>query len=167
MGILADRLESMCVESSSPDGQITGEFRPPGNVWVCFKEDTYHHYRERTLERQLSDLMGRWWASYLQARSVAVAEATGQPAIDYEPWNSRERKLLAEREQTVFEGMSERQTVFVRSTGLRQWQVVVRDGCLNTLDETEFGAELSSGFGAMMRDYHGKSAQLRDKYLPR
>lgn len=166
MGILADRLADMCVESSSPDGQITSEFRPPANVRIQFQGNTYHHYRERTLERQLSDLMGRWWTAYLTARAAAVAEATGLPAGDDEPWDSRERRLLTEREQTDFEGMSERQNIFVRSTGLRQWQVIVRDGCLATLDESEFGAELSSGFGAMMRDYHAKSALLRDKYLP-
>ncbi|ADD39829.1 hypothetical protein [Stackebrandtia nassauensis] len=167
MGILAERLDSLSIETSSPDGQITGVFRPTSALSVHFRDGGYRGYTERGLERQLAALVASAWARYWRARQAAVAEATGEPAVPHQPWDTAGRRYRAERDRTRCEGMSAGHRVHVSHTGLRDWNVVVRDGTLSTLDEFGFAAELESGFTAAMRDHRHKLMMLRDKHLPR
>lgn len=168
MGILADRLDSMRIETSSPDGQVVGVFRPRAmEVSVQFRGGSYRHYREPGLGYQLSALATRWWTEFERDQDAAVAEATGRPVVKSEPWDANQRRFRAEKAETVFEGMSARAYVFVQCTGLRRWQVVVRDGALSALDEHEFAAEVASGYAAMMRDCRSKTAQLHKKHYAR
>lgn len=167
MGIVADRLAAMRIELSSPDGTLTGILRSSDDLTFEFGEGALRHYTERGLEHQLSVLFGRLWAAYRQARLAAVAEATGRPAEPFKPWRANGRRYETEREETVAQGMSTGNHVFVSSTGLRRWHIVVRDGSLSAMDEADFAAEVNSGYAAMMNDWHQKLHQLRAKHFPR
>lgn len=167
MGILADRLDGLRIETSSPDGLVTGTFRLEHGVSIQFRDNAYRHYRERGLEHQLSALAARWWRDYLRARDTAVAEASIRPVDDDEPWDANSRRFRAERDASGFQGMSARGYVYVQSTGLLRWQIIIRDGALSALDEDGFADELRSGYAAMMTDYRVKLMRLRDKHYPR
>lgn len=167
MGIFAERLDNLSIETSSPDGRITSVFTPIAQVDVSFRDDGYRGYTERGLERQLSAMADRWWIQYRDARHAAIAEATGQPAVELDRWKTNARRFHAEREATVCEGMSPRHAVFVSGTGLKRWNVVIRDGALAALDEAEFAAELAIAYSEAVRDFQRKLNLLRDKHYPR
>lgn len=167
MGILAERLDSLRIEATSPDGQITSTFTPIAEVGISFHGNGYRNYTERGLEHQLSAMADRWWIQYRDARRAAVAEATGQPALEQDRWEANARRFHTDREALTGEGMSPRHAVFVTGTGLKRWNVVIRDGALAALDEAEFAAELAVAYSASVRDFQLKLNRLRDKHYPR
>lgn len=166
MGIVADRLASTRIELSTPDGLVTGVLRSLDDVSFEFRDGSLRHYNERGLERQLSSLLARLCTDYRRARFAAVAEATGRPAEPFTPWRANGRRYEAEREETVAEGMSTGHRVFVSTTGLRRWNVVIRDGSLSSVDEVAFAAEVGSGYAAMVLDWRRKLRLLRAKHFP-
>lgn len=167
MGIVGDRLDNLRVETSSPDGQVTGVLRPPSELAIAFSYDRYRHYTERDLEHQLSVLVEQLWTEYREARLAAVVEATGRSAGEDTPWDANSRRYRAERDESRYEGMSNGRSVFVRSTGLLRWRFVIRDGALHALGEAALAADVASGYAALMRDCHQKLNRLRDKHFPR
>ncbi|HZE37754.1 MAG TPA: hypothetical protein VE172_02995 [Stackebrandtia sp.] len=165
---MADRLDSMVVKVSSPDGLITGEYRPnQGGVVVDFAGDGFRRYRERGLERQLAAVAQRFWRGYRTAYDRALAEATGRPTTHGEYWEADRRRYWAERDATSYEGMSAGECVYFHSVGLRDFNVVIRDGWLAGSTKERFAREVATGFSAMMSDYRTKLARLRDKHYGR
>lgn len=165
MGIAADRLDDVRVEASSPDGQIAGILRPPAELSIAFSYNRYHRYTEADLERQLSRLVYQLWTDYRAARPSAVAEATGRPAIEDKAQDPDSRRYRAERDKATYEGMSKARNVFVRSTGLRKWRFVLREGTLAAMGEAAFTADVASAYYVLMRDFRQKQYRLRDKHF--
>lgn len=158
MGTVGDRLDRVRIETTSPDGQITGTLRPPAGMTIAFSYDRYRHYTERELEQQLTALVELLWSDYRDARQAAAAKAGDEPE------DAESRRYHDERDETDFEGMSNGHNVYISGTGLLTWHVVIRDGSLTTLDESAFTTEFASAYSAVMRDCRAKLNRLRDKH---
>lgn len=167
MGIIADRMAALRIETSSPDGQIDSVFTPIAQVSISFRGNGYRNYTERGLEHQLSALATRWWVGYREARDDVMTEVTGVRPVREEIADARSRRFRAERDSTDCEGMSPRALIHVSGTGLHTWRVVLRDGVLASLDETEFADELAAAYRAAIRDFGLKLNRMQDKYFPR
>lgn len=166
MGVLADLLDALVVTVSSPDGQITAVLRNRRELDVSFVDGGYRKYTERSLEHQLSRLLVSLWNEHRRGCDAALAEALGHPVEKpRESWDTNERRFKAERVETVAEGMSRQKCIFMRTTALMSWDVVVRDGTLIKLDEAEFTADLLSAYRVLYPNYHAKLAELRAKHL--
>lgn len=165
MGILADRLDSMVVTVSSPDGRVVGELRKRGELDVSFLGNGCRQYTERGLEHQLNRLLDSLWAEHRRGFDAALAEALGRPVEKpREPWDANQRRFEADQAETAAEGMSERACIFMKTTAMVSWDVVIRDGTLTELDDAEFVEELLSANRALHTDYHTKMARLRVKH---
>lgn len=165
MGIMADRLNSMVVKTSSPDGEIAGEYRPKGDTTVRFLGDSFRRYQERELESQLAELAKRWWHGYERGYDLALAEANGGAVERVDPGDGRQVRLQKEKAETVYEGMSAGGRVYFHCIGLREFRVVIRDGTLSQCDESGFAGEVVTGYLALLRDYRSKFKRLRDKHF--
>ncbi|ADD41832.1 hypothetical protein [Stackebrandtia nassauensis] len=165
MGIMADRLASMVVKATSPDGQIEGELRDRDAVSVAFRGDTYRHYTEYSLGTQLSRLALRMWTGYQRGYDEAVAEATGRPVSrSQETWDANRRRFRQEQAATTVTGMSTDGWIYIQNTGMTSWHVVIRQGTLSKLDEDQFVAELMDAYNTMITEYRFATADLRAKH---
>lgn len=165
MGIMADRLNSMVIRVSSPDGQIEGVLRDRDAVSVTFRGDTYRHYQERTLEYQMSRLATLLWTGYQRNYNAAISEVMGYPVKEERHlWDANRRRFRDEQSRTVAEGMSPGKCVYIQNTGMLSWQFVIRDGTLTEIDDQEFAAECLAAFHSLMADYRVKMARLRAEH---
>ncbi|HZE39032.1 MAG TPA: hypothetical protein VE172_09510 [Stackebrandtia sp.] len=166
MGILADRLDAMVVRVSSPDGRIAGELRNRDDITVSFPAGGFRRYTERGLEHQLSRLVLRLWTGYRRGFDTALAEALdGNPEKPRRSWDANQRRFHTAQAETVAEGMSPAECVYLRTAGMRSCDVVVRDGTVNKMDESEFVAELLGAYRAMNRDFRAKMYELRAEHF--
>lgn len=165
MGIMADRLNNMHVQVSSPDGQIQGVYRNRDDLSLSFTGSSFKHYQERTLEFQLSRLALLLWTGYQRVYDNAVSEVVGHPVKDERhTWDANRRRFREEQAKTVVQGMSDGKQVYLENTGMRNWHVVIKDGTVQTLDEEQFNTECVSAFYALMADHRMKMAALRNKH---
>ncbi|MGH8879036.1 MAG: hypothetical protein ACRD0P_17125 [Stackebrandtia sp.] len=166
MGIMADRLDAMVINVSSPDGQVHGELRDRDAITVSFQDNSYRHYTERGMEHQLSRLAVLLWTGYQRGYDAALTEATGQPVTrSTETWDANRRRFRDEQAKTVAKGMSKEGYIYVETTGMLSWQIVIRDGTLKKLDETQFAEELIGAYHAMSAEYRAKLSRLRAKHF--
>lgn len=173
MGVMADRLATMVVKATTPDGQIEGELRDRDAVGVVFRGDTYRHYTELSLGMQLSRLALRMWTGYQRGYDEAIAEATGRPVErSQETWDANRRRFREEQAETTVTGMSPDSWIYVENTGMTNWHVVIRENALTKLEEEEFVGELLGAYNNMITEYRSTMARLRAKhygvsFLPR
>ena len=166
MGIMADRLDAMVINVSSPDGQVHGELRDRDAISVSFEGESYSEYTERDLERQLARLALLLWTGYQRGYDAALSEATGQPVTrSRESWDANRRRFRDAQAETVAKGMSKEGYIYVETTGMLSWQVVIRDGTLKELEETQFCEELIGAYHVMSAEYRAKMSQLRAKHF--
>lgn len=162
MGVMADQLANMRRTVSSPDGQLTAELRGNRLAGLTFQGNTYRYYTERTLERQLSRLALRLWTSYQRGYDEAITAATGEPVDrDTRTWDARRRRFRQAQAAAVSRGMSPNEWIYVETTGMVTWHVVIRDGALTALDEAAFVTEVFGAYRAMTDDYRAQVRQLR------
>lgn len=168
MGVFADRIATMTLRQSTPDGFIEGTLTKAEGLSVAFTERTYGHYTERGLESQLNTLCAQLRAEYQRYTAEALAAATGRPVDLYarpgrDP-DARGHRLELERAATVLKGMSSRAMVYIEATGMERWRVLVRDGALDALTEAEFTRELAEAYQAVLDDDEETMHALRDKH---
>lgn len=165
MGTMADRLADIHKSVTSPDGQLEAELRGDRPASLSFRGNTYRHYTERDLERQLARLALRVWTEYQRGYDDALAEATGRPVErTKETWDANRRRFREAQTATVSKGMSPGSWVYAENTGMVSWHFVIRDGALAKLDESEFVAEVLGAYHEMSLDYRGKIRQLRAEH---
>lgn len=165
MGIMADRLAAMVVKATSPDGQIEGELRDNDALSLRFLGNTYRHYTEDGLGRQLSRLALRMWTGYQRGYDEAIAAATGRPVErSMETWDANRRRFREAQATTKCTGFSTEGWVYAETTGMVSWAFVVRDGALTKLDEPGFVDEALSAYYVMNSDYRAKMRALRAEH---
>lgn len=170
MGRYAEAMRQMHVRVTSPDGQIFGIMDGPAGGEISFAEGTYRHYTERSLERQFSALAKLLVVARRRAQREALEAATGMTAADEDPKKAddpRRRRYLEQLAELNSEGMSPRACVYLSSTGMRDFNVVIKDGTLQRLEEAELVEELRGANAALLLDQRRNAAALhKDIYEP-
>jgi hypothetical protein len=163
VGVLADRLDSMQVTSTSPDGQIAGVLRNRTEVFIAFRPGSYGRYSESVLADQLGALARLLWAGRTREYYAALSEAFGETITGESPAISeRDRYYRAAREELVAEGLSSDGLVYVGVQGMRTWAVRVAEGTIRELDEHEFATRVYEASHAMINDQFAKIRQLKN-----
>src|SRR5215475_3896211 len=148
MGVLADRLDDMQVQATSPDGHISGLLRNRSEVFIAFRPGSYVQYDEHRLQEQLGALARLLWAGRTREYYAAISE--------------RDRAYRSARDELVAEGMSADGLVYIGVRGMRTWAVRIADGALRSLREQDFTERAYEASHAMILDQFAKIRQLKD-----
>jgi hypothetical protein len=161
MGEVAEAVERLTVNVTSPDGRIRVHM---GNrsLKVRFAPGSYHSYSEEALESQLTRLATAVWSDY-QRGYLAVLKEHDLSVPD--PRDPRVSEFLADRDRIESEGRSPNNCVKVRSVAMRHWQVRIRPGTLAALSEDEFAAEALHAVSQAKQGFDAQVAELRERPL--
>ena len=165
MGVLSDRLDSMRVRASSPDGMIVGELRNRTEVYLSFVDGTYRRYGRQELEDQLVGLARRLWVGRTKEYYAAVSAAFGETITGESPALGRQDvAFYAARDDLVAEGRSVDGRVQVTVQGMRDWTVRIADGTLRALTEEEFGVRVREAAAELIRDQPDRVRELKQQF---
>lgn len=166
MGSVADRLDSMVVTVSSPDGQITATLSNGDQVTFGFRPGSYERYPERTLEFQLARLAASIWVGYQRGYRRALDDAAGAAvSTDGMVRGSKRDRFRQDQAQLVAEGTSTSGRIRASSQGLMHWRVTIASGAVRALTEDEFLAEVGEAARSLLANYYEQVRQLKDEYF--
>jgi len=170
VGVLAEQMERLVVRVASPDGGISAVLAHPLRLDLTFTPGSYRRYREDALERQLAAVATSLWTGYRRGFLAALSEALGEPARgdgsgpDTDPLRRRYREAVA---SIVASGQSPSGRVRATTRTLARWDVEVRPGTVEAMDEEEFRQELLTVARATVDDFLDQVRELKDEYYGR
>lgn len=165
MGELADRLDSLDVRASSPDGRIHASVLGSGrSIEVSFDPDSYQWYAEPMLGYQLAQLATLTFVRFRRDQQESMALVYGQSiaddGIEFGPERRRYREKLA---QVVSTGHSPDGATRVTSRAMVSWTFDIAAGTVRAVPERQFLSGLQAAVDDVIRDYRVQSFILRDE----
>ncbi|MEV5704473.1 hypothetical protein [Actinoallomurus sp. NPDC052274] len=163
---LADRLLSLTVTATSPDGRINATFGDRGGrIELAFRPGDYRHYSGTSLEQELSRLAMRVMAGYVRAQTklidAAVPDVLHDDAIEYGLEDREFRRHLAAI-RTAATSPDGRITVV--SQALVRWDVRIADGTVGRVSEDAFTAGLLAAFHEVLTRHQAEVRRLKDEH---
>jgi hypothetical protein len=165
MDDLGDRLVSLTVAATSPDGQIRAVWGDQGrNVDIEFRPGSYRRYSEAALARELSRLAMRVTAAYVRAQTKLIDEAIPDvlhdDAIEYGPEDREYRRRL----RAIKTGAkSPDGRIVMVSHSLVRWAVRITDGTIRTVPEETFTSNLISVVREVLARHRSEVLKLKDE----
>jgi hypothetical protein len=168
MGELADRLDRVIVQETSPDGGITATQAHRNQITLQFRPGAYRRYDEPTLAGQLAELARAVRTSCRRSFYETVSEVTGRSITAGEAereLDGRDRRFRDAQRALHVGVRSPGGWIIGETQGLDHWRVRIRNGALRTLSEREFVAEATAGLGSLLGAYRDRDRQLRDEFF--
>lgn len=166
MGELADRLDGMRLRVSTPDGDITADLWERDRLSLAFRKGVYGHlYDEVGLGRRLAVLAQLLWVARTREYWRIYRDVTGDDEVgEDQPAGERDHAWRTERDELVVTGSSLHGHVTVRAVGMRQWEVGIRRGTVQDLDEQQFSTAVGEAAGELIRHQFAEIAALSGKH---
>lgn len=165
MGEFADRVDTMRVYASTPDGTIRADLHDRTQLALRFREGFYDQCADHDLERRLAVLAHLLWVARTREYNAIHSDLTGDYSTGEDPpVDETELAWRSERDNLEAYGSSSDGRVRVRSIGMRDWQVSVQPGTARTLDEHQFAVAAAEAAGALIDDQFAKLAALSNKH---
>lgn len=159
MGHLADRLDSMLVTATTPDGTTFIELRGRTDVRISFAPGYYRHATESRLAGKLQAAARLLWVARTKEYFRAYAEATGRDASGEHIDTDNAQAFKDARMEIVARGESDDGVVTVVAAALWDWTISIAPGTVRAVDEQEF-CRLAGQAGT--RQIEDQYRQLRD-----
>ncbi|MGA5305434.1 hypothetical protein ACPCHT_36430 [Nucisporomicrobium flavum] len=165
MGELADRVDSMRVRVSTPDGAITAELYDRSKLTLTFLQGWYDLCDDSDLERRLATLAQLLWVARTREYWRTFSDVAGETVTGEDtPVSARDLDWRAERDELVARGYSPDGRIAVKAVGMRQWEVHISPGTVRALSEHEFAEAAAQAAGELINDQFAKIAELSNKY---
>lgn len=147
----------------SPDTGLVASVTSGSRMDITFAPKAFGTYDETRLSEQLAQLLARVVEGREQARRTALARAIDEQVNPRPEWelDAAERRFRAACAQIVAAGQSTHKQVRVRRIGHNDWTVRIKPGCLASLTEERFLAELASAVRTTMAEHHRQVAVAR------
>ncbi|MEV5748381.1 hypothetical protein AB0L00_11225 [Actinoallomurus sp. NPDC052308] len=163
---LADRLLSLAVTATSPDGRISATFGGQGErIQLAFRPGDYRHYSGTSLAQELSRLAMRVMAGYVRAQTklidATVPDVIHDDAIEYGLEDREFRRRLAAI-RTAATSPDGRITVV--SQALVRWDVRIADGTIGRVPEDAFTTGLLAAFREVLARHQAEVRRLKDEH---
>jgi hypothetical protein len=168
MGELADRLDRVIVQETSPDGRITATQTHRSEVTLQFGRGAYRRYTEAMLEGQLAGLARAVRASCQRSFYETLSAVTGQSITAGEAereLDGAERRLYEAQRALCVEITSPGGWITAETQGLDHWRIRIENGALRALSEEEFVAEATVGLRDLLAAHRDRDRELRDEIL--
>jgi hypothetical protein len=163
---LGDRLLSLTVAATSPDGGIRAMLADQGEqIDIAFRPGAYRAYSEVLLAHELSRLAMRVMANYVRAQTKLVDEAIPDvlhdDAIEYGLADREYRRRL----RAIKAGAkSPDGRITVASRSLVRWVVRIADGTVQSVPEETFKAGLLDAVRQVLARHRLEELKLKDEY---
>ncbi|MFD0558246.1 hypothetical protein FB566_3545 [Stackebrandtia endophytica] len=167
MTILRDRLDSLKVNVTSPDGQIKARLVGGDDLKIAFRPGAYKQYGERELEHQLERLAVLAWVGYRRGYFQAMSESSGESISEVQKphWNAKRRRYTEAVAEMVAQGESQSGVIQAKSKGYAFWKVRIEDGTVDRMDEQQFLSEALSTFQQVRIDGERLRTLLKDEHF--
>lgn len=167
MALLRDRLSSLKVNVTSPDGQLKARLVGGNDLTLAFRPGTYRHYNERDLEHQLERLAVLTWVGYRRGYFEAMAETSGQTVDEVQKphWDAKYRRYYEAVAEMVAKGESPSGAIKARSKGFAFWKVRIEDGTIEAFDENRFLSEAVATFRQVRVNGEHQRTFLKDEFF--
>jgi hypothetical protein len=166
MNDLGDRLLSLAVTATSPDGWIRAALADQGEkIEIAFQPGAYYAYSERSLAHELSRLAMRVMASYVRAQTKLVDEAIPDvlhdDAIEYGPADREYRRRLRSIKVAA---KSPDGRITVASRSLVRWVVRIADGTVQSVPEEAFTTGFLGAVREVLARHRFEELKLKDEF---
>lgn len=170
MGELADRLDRLTVQVSSPDQQITVHLDGRGGLAdIQLSTSAYRRYATADLARQLRQLARLASVAYRRAFRELVDEVFTEPVYDDSPDEvgpelPKYRHLLP---AIVSRGQAGDGAVQISARGLADWEVRLTPGLPQRLPADVFLEHLRAAVEQLLADHNAQATEARQQvYRP-
>jgi DNA-binding protein YbaB len=161
MGI-SERVDSMVVRATSPNGSVTATVRGMDSIEVTFMPGFYQEAGTHQMETQLAQVAKVLWANRMREyRAIVDDESNGSLVVKTEPADRRDEQFFEQRENLVAEGSSSDGRVRVTVRGMVDWTVHISPGTLQELREYELATAVGEAAQALIRDQTNKMLELK------
>jgi hypothetical protein len=166
VGEVADRLESLTVTVSSPDGNIEAQVIGGQPRSLTFRADAYQQYTEPTLAHQLARIATLLFVGRdREVRQIIEDAGLHRVRQPSEAADEAQRRYLEEIRQIHAIGMGPRELVRFEATGMLDWRCDIADGTLRYLSEPEFIGEVMGAAQALLQHHRYETALLRNEHF--
>ncbi|GAA1625446.1 YbaB/EbfC family nucleoid-associated protein [Actinoplanes couchii] len=167
---LGERLRTMSVTGTSPDGAVQATVTGENRLTLRFRPRTYEWYDDGGLARQLTALGTGTWVAWTRRRAEITRLALGQSHGEAEQNrrhadDARTRRFTDRLRDLECVGVSPRRSVHLRLTGATRWQVEIAAGTVRDMPERVFVEEAVAAFDAVIGDRSAKLALLRAEHF--
>jgi hypothetical protein len=164
-----EQLRHMKVSGTSPDGQIRALISGDMTLRITFARGVWEWADERTLSRQLSGLATNVWVAWERERREIYRRSQSLTAEEAEqerrtPGDSRQRDFAAGLRALECEGISPSAVLHIRTRGMINWQVEIKNEALRQFREQEFIDEAIAAFADLMRDRERRLILLKAEH---
>lgn len=166
MGELADRLDRVIVQETSPDGRITATQAHQNQITLQFLPGAYWRYDEPMLEDQLTALARAVRSSCRRTFYEAVSEVTGRSTTAEEAereLDGRTRRFHEAQQALQIRAGSPDGWIAAETQGLDRWHIRIKKGALRRLSEERFVAEAMAALGELLAAFRDRDRELRDE----
>lgn len=161
MGI-SERVDSMAVQATSPNGSVTAVVRGQNGIEISFAPGFFQRAGTEELETQLAQVARLLWANRTREyRAILDDEFRGNLVVDPPPDGQRDERFYEERENLVAEGSSPDGRVRVTVRGMRDWEVRIAPGAIDELREEEMARAAAHAAQALIQDQMDKTRELK------
>lgn len=162
---ISNSLNSLIIQSNSPDRKINGEISSWNQIeiWFC-DENSYYNYKRDSLEYQVATLLKSLMTIRDEARKKILSQFDGWRSDDVH-WDARHRRYRTEIAEVMSEGISGSGRIEIYRVGLFDWMVAIKRGTLEELEEEEFCNEISSALSKLQHDYAVKVYEMKRQHF--
>lgn len=161
---MSDKLDTMVVRTTSPDGLIMANLRRLRTT-ISFRSNAYTQYTPQVLEYQLAAMLDAVWEGRRSGVREVFAQADALVERPAPHWDRKVRDYRQALSELEFRGKSSNNHIKVRCVDLRDFEVRIRPEALDELSEAGFVAEFHSALTELTADKYRKTAQLKDSHL--
>ena len=166
MARFMEKLNSLVVTATSPDGNIKSRLVGGENLTLAFRPGSYRDYSETVLADQLAKLGILTWTTYHRGWLKALGEVNGEKYTKKpQHWNANHRRYDEAIAEAVTQGTSPSGRIEMRAKGLAFWKVRVADGTVEELEEQHFTEEAVAAFRNVQLDMKRQMILFKEKYI--
>lgn len=151
---IRERMNSMLIQTTSTDGNIQGTLKGQSAFKLAFRDECFYTYSRMSLEGQLSQIITELFRGANERRRAILVEV-GFTLYDPEKphWNKRTREVNAKRDSLDYEGVSRSESITVRSSGWKRFNVTIDEQSLEQMEAADFISEVEEAMVDLLIDY--------------
>jgi hypothetical protein len=164
VGHYRERMHSLDLTASTPDGRVTGRLRGYCDVSLAFAPGAYDSLSTVELQGRTRTVLRLLMAAREEARRRALAEATNEPARPPQrPSHALAEEYAARVARLSAVGRSPDGLVEVGASGMSDFVVLVAPGARAHLDEQAYAARVTSAVHALVAEHRSLVQELKEE----
>jgi hypothetical protein len=165
---ITERVDSMVVRASAPDGRVSAELHGRTGVRVDLAPGYFYRADEADLESSLTQLAKLMFAGRMREYYAIISDEIRQTVVpDERAISALDTRFYEERDNLVAEGRGAGGRILLQVRGMKTWIVHIARGTLRELTEDEFTSGVADAAAELILDQQAKVRELKVRtYAP-